>query len=770
KEVNVDVDVYEQETVPYVYLTENSSNRDRRNTTALSAVDALDSSIATPANAATPAEGQSFITINTDAYATQTTQQDTESTTTATQPGGASAVPPDQQQSPKEILENVRVQYLEILYASKSSVAYFAKGPLSRTRALFSQTDFGHTLSDLAAFYRDCIIQIKRMDVKYRETLPATIKKLAPYSMEDYSAERAKKLKKKSQKNQGKIGRNGFYPDEEEYVFKWWKDRDLTTANNSTMDQAAQERASKRLVSELRLRETQLQILLILEAIAIEKTATQGPGQGAAESKQSQDKKGKPKKAQDLNILLDLLVDRLCIWCTVSLGDDIVADVSSTGATSTNADSILHDFALEVVIPFYLSRLPEQCKTIARKLGVSTHTTPRPRRSSTAKSKTVTPGTAVKRTKIQKPAARTLQRVLTDERAMSRPRARNFSRSTSDLHDLRRAQIDPYSSAASSLRDGFPKPGDRVVVDNREVDLQAVSKQHETKIKKMSQLTEQRKQLTAAIDALQRPEQSGNANDEQRRKSGGTASSRKSKVPVRNPYGQGVQVMATPKRGSKTIGSRTHVGQSPLASWGESAVSGQSPNVIPSSTNHLQFLRQKRSGISKHLSFLESSIQETPSKQRAHPTSHSHRSEANAPATPVKVSKEVQFRVPALPGTTNALNSSFPSTPQTLKRPYSVPESIQKPPPQRPVDTQATQATQFTKPSFILSTPKNTKHQLHLPSTAFETPPRFRVERPAAVITPLQPAKAKVDTTTPASSSIYQSLGWDEGSDDELAQ
>lgn len=746
--------------------------------TCLPSTDPLPSSIATPADA------QSSITMNMDTCATQITTQDAESTapsaTAANTEEGSGTIHEQQtQSSPKEMLENVRIQYLETLYTSKSSVAYFAKGPLSRTRALFSHKESGRNLSDLAAFYRDCIIQIKRMDVKYRETLPATIKRIAPYSVEEYDAERAKKAKKKNQKDKGKIGRNGFYPDEEAYVFKWWKDRDLNTSESLVIDHNALDRASKRFISELRFRETQLQILLILEAIAIERTISQDPTQQSSKS-QPLDKKGKPKKAQDLNILLDLLIDRLCIWCTVNLGDDIATNVSSSlsasGAsnTSSNADTKLHDFALEVVIPFYLSRLPDQCKLIARKLGVSTHATPRRKSSTATKSKAVTPGTSVKRTKLQKPPAGTLQRVLTDEFAASRPRAR-FSRSTSDLHDLRRAQVDPLGSGTSSRRESFGKAGERMI-DNREVDLHAVSQQHQTKIKKMSQLAEQRKQLTAAIDAMQKPERGGGGGSDgnERRKTGGASSSRKSKIPVRNPFGQGVQVMATPKRG---VGKMGLVAQSPLARPGGSATSIQSPSVIPSSVNHLQFLKQKRSGISKHLSFLESSVQETPSKRRPDPSANT--TEAVEPATPMGAPKEVHFRVPTLPDT-NAVNSSFPSTPQPLKRSYSVPDSIQKPPLKRPADTmeqpsQTVSAVNNTMPpSSILSTPRDRRHQPPLPPTAFETPPRFRAERPVVASTPLNPAKPQANTTTttattPMSSSIYQSLGWDEGSDDELA-
>jgi hypothetical protein len=57
------------------------------------------------------------------------------------------------------------------------------------------------------------------------------------------------------------MGRNGLYPEEEVFVHRWWKDRIL---NESSAQESSREAESKRQISDLRLRETQLQILFFL--------------------------------------------------------------------------------------------------------------------------------------------------------------------------------------------------------------------------------------------------------------------------------------------------------------------------------------------------------------------------------------------------------------------------------------------------------------------------------------------------------------------------
>lgn len=93
-------------------------------------------------------------------------------------------------------------------------------------------------------------------------------------------------------------------------------------------------------------------------------------------------------------------------------------------------------------------------------------------------------------------------------------------------------------------------------VENREVDLNAAARQHETKLRKVQILMDQKKELDAAIHTLRRPNRELVSKDfaddaDKRTIPTGGGSARKQKNPVRNPMGQGVQVMATPKGSRK---------------------------------------------------------------------------------------------------------------------------------------------------------------------------------------------------------------------------
>lgn len=393
------------------------------------------------------------------------------------------------------------------------------------------------------------------MDLKYKETLPTIIRNVALVLSEDEADSRPKKRKSKKKK----LGKNGLYPEEEDFVRKWWKGRHLMESAGST--EVTREEEAKRHISDLRLRETQLQILLILETIALEASGSTASGEAPQEHVDHEGgaKQSKTKKPQDLNVLLELLLDRLCIWHAVSAEDAVVPDtVKENGENHLSGKKIesdmLRDFCTEVIIPFYASRLPEQCKSIKRKLGgPNLASPPRPTHHSKSSSRTK-PGTVAKRPEPQK-SRRTLQRVLTDEKAAASQRGRHPSLARSStapsLHEIKRESVEPSLPPLNTSVRGGIQVARRV--DNREVDLNAVAKQHEAKIKKMNMLMEQKRELDAAINALRRPNRELIAREiaEQTEKRIAGTSSRKSKNPTRNPPGQGVQVMATPKGSRK---------------------------------------------------------------------------------------------------------------------------------------------------------------------------------------------------------------------------
>ena len=203
------------------------------------------------------------------------------------------------------------------------------------------------------------------MDAKYRETIPNMVKDLpfGPMS-ENESASITDALVKKIRKSKKtKIGKNGLYPGEEASITRWWLSRDAPAAACDSAD--ARDNATMLTLLEQRARETQLQVILALEVLALEastigpsvenntmKNATEGIGE-------SQEKRKKVKKPQDLIMLLDLLVDRLTIWQSMNMDEDKTSKKGETTSSqhpvisidkNSNSDH-LQQFCVDVVLP-----------------------------------------------------------------------------------------------------------------------------------------------------------------------------------------------------------------------------------------------------------------------------------------------------------------------------------------------------------------------------------------------------------------------------------
>ncbi|PKY07592.1 hypothetical protein P168DRAFT_324977 [Aspergillus campestris IBT 28561] len=439
----------------------------------------------------------------------------------------------DPQLAPQDLLDGLREQYLQALYVSKTSVAYFAKGPLARCRAAFQSA----APADLIAFYREAILTAKKMDHKYRETLPTSIRD-ALLSISDGEAAPSGKKRKPRKK---KLGKNGLYPEEEKFVHRWWKDRAF--GEQGVLIETSRDTEVKKHVADLRLRETQLQILLILETLALEAEEAKKPRDDAAEPPPTM----KAKKPQDLAVMLELHIDRLCIWHAVSFEDTVVADSAKnqTNLAGKKVESdAVRDFCTEVIIPFYAARLPDKCKSITRKLGVSSTSPTKP------PAKKAPPGPSA-----HKHPRRSFQRVHTDTQTTSQgrtpapPSLNRTNTAPSQVDTRRNESIEPLLPILSTSARGGIQKAKRA--ENREVDLNAVARQHESKLRKVQLLADQKKELDAAISALRKPNRQLVAKDIASDADKRTASGRKSKNPVRNPLGQGVQVAATPSKNRK---------------------------------------------------------------------------------------------------------------------------------------------------------------------------------------------------------------------------
>lgn len=243
----------------------------------------------------------------------------------------------------------------------KASLAYFAKGPLSRARAFFNTNDL--VSSDglsLAEYLRVCILSLPIMDKKYKETLPNIVKELPIAVISDEENITATFRRKTRKKKSSKIGKDGLYPEEEVSVIRWWLDR-RNSIDGDDSSENRDERVRLRM-AEQRARETQLQIILLLETLALEASNPRKTSENdltVVGEKHPSCKKQKGKKLHDLNVLLDLQIDRLCIWQSMSVGE---------GGPSTHEDKtdsrvtlrvsyegrrfdVLRDFCIDVIVP-----------------------------------------------------------------------------------------------------------------------------------------------------------------------------------------------------------------------------------------------------------------------------------------------------------------------------------------------------------------------------------------------------------------------------------
>ena len=162
-----------------------------------------------------------------------------------------------------------------------------------------------------------------------------------------------------------KPGKNGLYPVEENLIRKWWSNHDDDTDIGAPG--SSKEELTKSRLSQLRIRESQLQMIVILEVLALQPLAsavTDVSGDLPAvlptiESTEAKGKSAKTKKPDHLSMLIDVHIDRLCIWQEIVLETakapigDSQASENGSGSTvqAKHTDNVLRDFCVEVVAP-----------------------------------------------------------------------------------------------------------------------------------------------------------------------------------------------------------------------------------------------------------------------------------------------------------------------------------------------------------------------------------------------------------------------------------
>jgi DNA replication regulator SLD3 len=518
----------------------------------------------------------------------------------------------------RSVLETLHQQYLETLYTSKTSLAYFAKGPLVRARTQIQSMPTPHH-SDLADFCRDSIIPIKKMDLKYRDSIVNILQALDLIEISNGAEGLQKpstKSKAKQKSSKRKIGKDGLYPVEKEFIVSWWRGRTLGDSDVPTAE--AQTRDMKSGIADLRSRETEMQVLLVLEALALEAAEKSSAPDRASKSlikeepsEPEQDatltalpQYNKKKKRQDLKSELDLLVDRLCIWHTIGL-EDFSTNFSENQKTNSGRDSHskdrLRDFCSDVIIPFYAACLPEQCKAICQKLGGPQISPNQPRKTlqKSLSSSRVLPGTEVKapHAAISK---QTLQRVLSEDRSSRHSSPSVLSRSSTAplLQNLKRETTEPPQRPES--RGGLQKSRSFA---NREIDLVGDARTQEVKQKKLVNLAKQKQEIDAAINALRKPNRGLAAKeiaDEMERH-------RVPAVSLTKRNGIGIQINATPKKSKHNTAGQGFSFQSgssarrPLPELPDNELSVPSSTIRPSTAdqanNQLHISNVKRAVI-----------------------------------------------------------------------------------------------------------------------------------------------------------------------------
>lgn len=655
---------------------------------------------------------------------------------------------------------------LQTLYTSKSTLAYFAKSTLARIRAAFRSLTTAST-SDLAEFYRGRLITSKKMDLKYRDTIPKIIENaILQVSPTPSGEKQLPKCSKRKSNSRKKLGKDGLYAGEETFVRTWWLNRD--GAKNDLTGVNPRDQEMQALLKELRNRETQLQIILILEILTLElKQDVRTEGSVSVESVKKEPDDDDPTRIlaktpsktnekRDLRSDLDILVDRLCIYQSVSIIDPITSDEAKkqNGEAGNEVSDQLRDFCCNVILPFYRHKAPDLVKEISRKLGGPNLSPNRPNLSSRTSSGARTkPGTAVDTYRRSIPR-QTLERVLSEEHS---------SRQSSPPMLMRSATAPMGGGGNGSLdsAETVPRPSSRGSLQksrtftNREVDLVASSNAHNAKRKKLANLAKQKEELDAAIHALRKPNRGLVGMEimtEVERRREERASSRRSYLERRlSDQSLSVQITATPRKGEIVGSMRREVSslnQTSITQLGDRVNSMPEEPVIPSST-----VKPVNNGPNQ---FLSKSLDTTMTKRHIHPAAHE---------TPSRGSRRTSNPL-SLTTSTHPLQQ--PDPPATT---YSAPKSplVQATPSASRLRADHANLTE------IESTPlRMTKS--HRPVTMFQSLKKAEVTiesafRDAPIVS--EKAGKAMDRAMNAAgagkeASIYASLGWDDDVDELL--
>ncbi|KAJ4417095.1 hypothetical protein N0V82_006377 [Gnomoniopsis sp. IMI 355080] len=674
----------------------------------------------------------------------------------------------DAQVSAQDIFQNIRSQYFEALYHSKGSLAYFAKSTLSKARAAFHfDCDANLEMKDLLAFLKSIVVAVPQIDKKYKETIPKLIEEMKLLAE---SSEESSRKSKRRKSTKLKLGKDGMWTGEIAQVKKWW------TANKPDVreddDAPSNPKEIKYHISCLRTRETQLQMIVLLEVLALEAMGlaqdtpdAQLPGMPAEDQpKDTVEAPLKKKDKHDHHALLNLHADRMSIWQTTLLEEMkmIAAEAQTkTGQQLQKSDrpdsDPSKDFCVDIVVPFFAGRLPELSADLNRKLGGPIAASPPKAKKSVDQGMKAParPGTGARRPAAPR-APKSLVRVLEDDSqkwkaSRTKPGdvlARMRSATPAAIPGVKREGSEPLGldripRGESSLKERSRNVLSRTTSSACNADLKARKKEEEAK------------QIQEAISGIRKPNRHliGRSIIEDAEKRTGSSSSphpKKQRKPVRNAAAAAasrVQVKATPAnyrfKDAVSGDSQSYGSFKFLQAKTDLEMIPSSSSVIPSTAPRKSFRDDLRDDLAAF------HIASTPNKVPESPTAASRgitRPAANLNSIPE--SSPIMARRPAptdygcvtVPGATGDTGPSSP----VLARIFETPAK------QRTTTLPSTFEDQN-----INSTPPEPRPKLVFATPAKKTAP---TSAPAPVPQP-------IGDVCNSTSTLYQQMGWEDDFD-----
>ncbi len=218
-------------------------------------------------------------------------------------------------------------------------------------------------MNDLIDFLKSLVITTAQIDKKYRGTIPDIVSKMKSAFQDSDAEQETTKIKKRKARKM-KLGKDGLYPTEDDHVRKWWNARKPEFKDEETMT-TVEPQETKHQISWLRLRETQLQMIIILEILALEPLVTPQDGQdpqlpglpGLDDAVTKPAKDTKKRNRNNLPSLIDFHTNWLNIWQSTTLDEAKLPDNTQMDKEPETQKSLkgtadpLKDFCVDIIVP-----------------------------------------------------------------------------------------------------------------------------------------------------------------------------------------------------------------------------------------------------------------------------------------------------------------------------------------------------------------------------------------------------------------------------------